>query len=221
MGILNFVVSPGIIAQATETPTQGEEWFKSTKFKLQNCDEFMKDEYVGTDIATGIPRTHLKENYSKLLMIIKKYFTYEGRFHMVYQYRFKLILHFTGKKDIDPSFYLFISLRKMVDKVQTRPKNNDTIVFNHGLIKLLLLEALGKINRDWSSFLFLNGYEVDVVTPKKPKDTHSIQNEQPINEIEVENQKSEPRNVEGEPMVRKMKNEVESGNESETIMLLK
>ena len=68
--MLNFVVSPGSVAQAIEIPKQGEEWFKSTKFKLQNCDEFMKDEYVGTDIATGIPRTHMKEDYSKLLMII-------------------------------------------------------------------------------------------------------------------------------------------------------
>ena len=110
---------------------------------------------------------------------------------MVYQYHFKLLLHFTGKKAIDLPFYLFRSLSKMADKVQARPQNNDTDVFHHGLIKLLVLEELGKINKDWSSFLFLNGYEVDVVTPKKnPKanDTHSIQNEQPVNEIEVENQ---------------------------------
>ena len=76
-------------------------------------------------------------------------------------------------------------------------------MFHHGLIKLLVLEELGKINIDWSSFLFLNGYEVDVVTPKnnpKPKGTHSIQNEQNINETEVENQELEyilqPMNVE-------------------------
>ena len=77
----------------------------------------MKAEYVGTDIVGGIPRTYLKEDYSKLLMIIQKYFTCEGRFHMVYQYHFKLLLHFTGKQANDLPFYLFRSLNKMADKV--------------------------------------------------------------------------------------------------------
>ena len=147
VGILNFSVSPKTIAQGIEIPRQGEECFKSTKFKLQNCDEFMKAEYVGNDIAVGIPRKYLKEDYFKLLVIIHKYFTCKGRFHMVYQYHFKLLLHFTGKQAIDLPFYLFRSLNKMVDNVQARPKNSDTSVFHHGIIKPLLLEELGKINR--------------------------------------------------------------------------
>ena len=76
LGMLKFFVSLGTIAQATEVSRRGEEWFNSTKFKLQNCDEYMKDEYVGTDIPTGILRTYLKEDYSKLLMTIHKYFSY-------------------------------------------------------------------------------------------------------------------------------------------------
>ena len=52
-------------------------------------------------------------------------------------------------------------------------------MFHHGLIKLLVLRELGKINKYWSPFLFISGYEVNLVTPKKtpkPNGTHSIQN---------------------------------------------
>ena len=61
---------------------------------------------------------------------------------MVYQYHFKLLLHFTGKQAIDLPFYLFRSPSKMADKVQDRPQKIDTSVFHHGLIKLLVLEEL-------------------------------------------------------------------------------
>jgi len=81
-------------------------------------------------------------------MVIQKYFPCEGRFHMVYQYHFKLFLHFTGKKPLDIPFYLFKSLGKMADNVQAKPKENSTFVFHHGLIKLSVVEELNKLNRD-------------------------------------------------------------------------
>ena len=98
VGILSFTVSLETISQATEIPRSGEEWFKATKFKLKNIDDFLKQENVGVDITLGIPRSCLKENYLKLLLVIHKYFTCEGIFHMIYQYHFRLILHFKVKK---------------------------------------------------------------------------------------------------------------------------
>ena len=81
VGVLNFTLSPETISQATKIPREGEEWFKATKFKMQSCDEFVKLEHIGADMESGIPRSYMKENYSKLLFVIQYYFTYEGRFH--------------------------------------------------------------------------------------------------------------------------------------------
>ena len=118
----------------------------------------------------------MKFNFSKLLIIIQKYFTCEGRFHMVYSYHLRLLLHFVGKRSLDLPFYLYRNLGKMSDKVQVKIEGNETSLFHHGLIKLLVLEELKRLGRDWTSFLFISGFEVDAVTPKiflKPRDVSS------------------------------------------------
>ena len=55
----------------------------------------------------------------------------------------------------------------MFDKFQEIPKSSETSIFHHALIKLLVMEELKMLNRDWATFLFLSGYDVDVITPKK------------------------------------------------------
>ena len=58
----------------------------------------------------------------------------------------------------------------MVDKVQAKYDGCETSLFHHGLIKLLVLNELQKINRDWYSFLFMSGFEMEALTPaRNPK----------------------------------------------------
>ena len=58
----------------------------------------------------------------------------------------------------------------MVDKVQAKSEGCETYLFHHGLMKLLILNVLQKIGRDWSSFLFINGFELETLTPtRNPK----------------------------------------------------
>ena len=52
----------------------------------------------------------------------------------------------------------------MSDKVQVKIEGNETSPFHHGLIKLLVLEELKRLGRYWSYFMFISGFEVDVVT---------------------------------------------------------
>lgn len=99
-------------------------------------------------MTMGIPKNFLKENYSKMLMVIQKYFTCEGRFHMVYQYHFRLLLHFIDKQSLDIPFYLFKSLGNMDVRVQAKPDVSSTSIFHHGLIKLLVIEELNRLNMD-------------------------------------------------------------------------
>lgn len=43
----------------------------------------------------------------------------------------------------------------MADKVQLKSQGCDTSLFHHGLIKLIVLHELKRVNKDWSSFLFV------------------------------------------------------------------
>jgi hypothetical protein len=47
----------------------------------------------------------------------------------------------------------------MCDKVQLRKEDCETSLFHHGLIKLLILDSLQKIGRDWNSFIFMAGFQ--------------------------------------------------------------
>ena len=117
VGMLSLTITPKVIAAVTEIPRDQETWFKGFKFNMEQCKEFMKPEHIEMDLNNVIPRSCIKDNYSKLLLNIQKYFTCEGRYHKVYSYHFKLLLHFTGKISIDLPFILHRSLAKMADKV--------------------------------------------------------------------------------------------------------
>jgi hypothetical protein len=107
------------------------------------------------------------EYFDKMLRVIQRYFTCEGRFNMVYQYHIRLLLHFTGKESMNLPFYLFRSIGKMSDRVQAKSKQVDTSVFHSGLIKMLVLEELKKTNTDWEVFLAASGFQPDVAhTPQ-------------------------------------------------------
>ena len=58
----------------------------------------------------------------------------------------------------------------MAHKVQAKFEGSEKSSFHHGLMKLLILDELEKIGRDWSSFLFINGFELETLTPaRNPK----------------------------------------------------
>jgi len=171
VAMLELQVSPEVISAVTEIPRGQEEWFKNFKFDMNTCKEFLKDAYVNEDLSKAVPRNYVKEHYALLLTCIQKYLTCEGRYNKVYSYHFKLLLHFTGKISIDLPFYMFRSLSKMCDKVQLRKEVCETSLFHHGLIKLLVLNGLQKIDRDWNSFIFMAGFKSQTgLTPQPARD---------------------------------------------------
>jgi hypothetical protein len=93
------------------------------------------------------------EGFDKMLRAIQGYFTYEGRFNMIYQYHIILQLHFTEKCLMNIPLYLLRRIGKMVDIVQAKSKVVDTSVFNLGMIKMLVMEELKKNNIDWEKFI--------------------------------------------------------------------
>ena len=53
---------------------------------------------------------------------------------------------------LDLPFFLIRSLAKMADKVQMKAQYSETSLFHHGLVKLIVLHELQRINREWSTF---------------------------------------------------------------------
>lgn len=187
IAMLEVQVSPEAIAIITEIPRGGEEWFKNFKFDMNPCKEFLKEAYVNEDLTKAVPRNYVKEHYALLLTCIQKYLTCEGRYNKVYSYHFKLLLHFTGKESIDIPFYLFRSLRKMCDKVQLRKDDCETSLFHHGLVKLLVLNGLQKIGRDWNSFIFMAGFQSKTgLTPQPVREKEKSVEELTIAELRKE-----------------------------------
>ncbi len=174
IGILNLQISPEIIALVTKIPRGQDVWFKNFRFDMEPCKVFLKPEFAETNLTKAIPRNYVKETYANLLFNIQHYFTCEGRYHKVYSYHLKLLLHFTGMISLDLLFFLYRSITKMADKVQMKSQGHETSLFHHGLIKLIVLHELKGINREWSSFLLLCGFggeNQDTCTSPKVKET--------------------------------------------------
>ena len=68
--MMNLTITLDIIAAATGIPRGQEKWFKGFKFNMEKCKEFIKPENSGVDLTNAIPRSYMKDNFSKLLLIV-------------------------------------------------------------------------------------------------------------------------------------------------------
>jgi hypothetical protein len=82
--------------------------------------DFLKPWHRNQNIGATIPKEYLLEPYEKVLIVIQRYFTCEVRFDRVYEYHIRLLVHFMGKITLNLPFYLYRSLGKMANKVQSR-----------------------------------------------------------------------------------------------------
>jgi hypothetical protein len=140
-GPLEIHVIEDMIAEVIDIPRTREQWFKEKRIEKEDwCQDMLRPEHRGVDLVKGVPRKWIIEEYDKLLFIIQRFFTCEGRYNWVLQYHFKLLLHFTSKKEIDLPFFLFMSLQRMISFAQRKPDKLQKSIFHHGLIKLIVLE---------------------------------------------------------------------------------
>ena len=99
------------------------------------------------------PFRHLLNIYDPLMRLIMKYFTCEGRFSRLYRYHIILLMHFTSTKPLDLPHFLYKSLLRITEKVQSRNKDHHPSLFHHGLVKLIVLHHLSSINMTWETFM--------------------------------------------------------------------
>jgi hypothetical protein len=169
VGTLELELSEATIATTTEIPNTGERWFKSMTLNVAFSKEFLKLEHQGDNLYKGVPRIHLVEGFDKMLKVIQRYFTYEGRFNMIYQYHIRLFMHFIGKYLINIHFYLFRSMGEMVDRVQSKSKAMDTSVFHSGLIRMFVMEDLKKRNIAWENFIASANLQLNIAPTPQSK----------------------------------------------------
>jgi hypothetical protein len=161
---LELEVSETTIAATTEIPNTGEMWFKSMTLNATFSKDFLKTYYQKDNLSKGVPRIHLVEGFEKMMKVVQRYFTCEGRFNMIYQYHIRIFLHFIGKDLMNIPFYLFKSMGKMVDRVQDKSKTMETSVFHSKLVMMLVMEEINKRNLTWEKFIVSNNLYLDVAS---------------------------------------------------------
>ena len=95
IGDVKFIITESFIAEATELPRQGEQWFKNKEFHNEAWRQILKT--PGMDISVfkkGIPSSALKNKWRNMLLILQKFITCEGRFGTLYVYHIRLMMHF-------------------------------------------------------------------------------------------------------------------------------
>ena len=70
VGVLEFPISPEVISVVTEIPRGQERWFKNFKFDMTLCKEFLKPEFIDSDLNKSVPRSFVKDSYANLLTYI-------------------------------------------------------------------------------------------------------------------------------------------------------
>jgi hypothetical protein len=136
VGILEFEVSELSISVATEIPNTGEKWFKAMTLNASFLQGIPQTRIPGDNLSKGVPRNHMLEGFDKMLKVIQRYFTCEGRFNMVYQYHIKVVtLH--RERSMNLPFYLLEVLVRWLTEFKPNLKQVDTSVFHSGLIKML------------------------------------------------------------------------------------
>ena len=74
------------ISTATGIPISRENWFKAMVLSSPFVKDLFKPEYQANDLSKNVPRNQLIDQFDRMLKIIQRYFSCEGRFNTLYHY---------------------------------------------------------------------------------------------------------------------------------------
>jgi hypothetical protein len=158
-----FQVTEETLSAATKIPPHGERWSKVMPLDVLCYEEFIKPNCLNGKVEAGIPSRYLQEPFRKLLRAIRKYFTCEGRFDRIHPHHIRLLMHFTGRRSLNIPFFLHQSLREMADSIRAEANQPKKKLSHVSLIKLLIVEELRRLGKNWDSFL------LTISIPRDPK----------------------------------------------------
>ena len=150
---MDFELSVDTISNAIYITVVGEKWFKKAKLDKKYYKPFFKTRYrMGCRAIFHF--SHLKQRFSPLMMVIMKYFTYEGRYSRLYSYHVRLLMHFTRVKMLNFPYYLYRSIDKISSIVRRRsPSQKMQSLFHHSLIKMVVLHQFEQQGIPWDVFI--------------------------------------------------------------------
>lgn len=70
VGVLELPISLEVISTVTKIPRGQERWFKNLKFDMNPCKEFLRPEFIDSDLNKSVPRSFVKDSYENLLTYI-------------------------------------------------------------------------------------------------------------------------------------------------------
>jgi hypothetical protein len=158
-------INEEFISSATGLASMGQRWFKKSKVEELPWPLLFISRNV-TSCDKGMLISTLKPRWHDLLMVVKQFVTYEGRYGLVFLYHLRLLMNFMGYP-LNMPFYFQRSLYKM-DKRFKREKA-DSSLFHHGLIKLIVFHHLNIHGDSWQAFISRNGFtEAEPIQVDKP-----------------------------------------------------
>ena len=119
-------------------------------------DEILRTNRKGYDHAT------VPQSWDDVALFIQKYITYEGRYMTIFRYHFKVMssLHFpVHDYALNMPFYLKSALNWML-RVARRDRFPITSLTNHGLVRMLIINALLQTLVTWLQFIELPSNEL-------------------------------------------------------------
>jgi hypothetical protein len=130
------------VSTEIEIPLHGKIWSKDMPLDTQCYEYFIRRDCPGWKFEAGIPSRYLQEPFQKLLRVIRKYFTYEGRFDRIHLHHIRLLMHFTGRIPLNLPFFLHQSLREMARSAQAEVDKSKRTLSHVSLIKFSIVEEL-------------------------------------------------------------------------------
>jgi hypothetical protein len=144
VGDLEFEVTEASISATKRIHISRENWFKAMVLISPFIKDFFKPKYQANYLSKNVSRNKLIDQFDRMLKIIQRYFSCEGRFNTLYHYHIRLLFHFTSKVQMNIPYYLLRSIGKMEDMVQAKSKDVDSRIFHSGLIRMIVSKELGK-----------------------------------------------------------------------------
>jgi hypothetical protein len=158
IGELEMEITKDFIAQAIELPQEGEKWFKNQRIVIDEWKKFLVNHEKAVNWNKGIHVVEIKSKWRNIMFILQKHVTCEGRYGLVFYYHLRLLLHFVKGYEINMSFYLLSSLKKMVLTIYKSSRNVERSLYHYGLIKLLIVAKLQQLDDTWDDFLLRNRF---------------------------------------------------------------
>jgi hypothetical protein len=154
VGDIQLELSEEFISSTTGLAAMGQRWFKNSKVDEVPWPLLYISRKV-TSYEKGMAISMLKPRWHDLLIVVKQFMTWEGRYGLVFLYHLRLLMNFMGYP-LNMPFYFQHSLYKM-DKRFKREKA-DSSLFHHGLIRLIIVHHLNLHSDNWQDFLSQNGF---------------------------------------------------------------